>query len=102
MVWISLFIVALVSGATVGLIASIARTKGHRMSAITAGVLAAVSACGLAIAYMAYLQTRAGTLPPDHFYHSVLGNAVVVGGMVVSFAVVLGAIASYVLVVRQH
>ncbi len=102
MVWISLIIVALVSGAIVGLIAAIARTKGHRVGAITAATLAAISACGLAAAYMAYLQTRAGTLPPDHFYHSVLGNAVVVGGMVMSFAVLLGIAASYVLILRHR
>lgn len=102
MVWISLIAVALISGGVFGVLAAIRRTKGRATASLVSAITGLAAAIGLALGYAAYLQTRAGTLPPDHFYHSVTGNAVVVGGMIVSFAVIVGVLAHFLLILRKR
>ncbi|MBX9684632.1 MAG: hypothetical protein K2X41_12680 [Hyphomicrobium sp.] len=96
MVWITLIVVALLSGSVFGLLAAIVRTKGRR-AALGSGATLFVGCCiGGAFAYSAYLDTRHGSLPPEHFYNSVLGNVVVVGGLVFSVSGILGIAAAFV------
>ena len=50
---------------------------------------------------MAYLKTRTGGLAPDDFLNSVLGNVVVVGGMIASFGALLGIVLAYLTVLKR-
>lgn len=101
MVWITLIALAVSSGMTFGLIAAIVRTKGRSAASMAGAILALGALLTAALAYSAYLETRHGALPPDHFYNTVLGNIVVVGGLVASAGAILGLIAAYVALIKR-
>lgn len=101
MVWITLIALAISSGLAFGLVAAIVRTKGRRAAMMSSAALALAALATAALAYSAYLETRQGALPPDHFYNTVLGNIVVVGGLVASAGTILGLIAAYVALIKR-
>ncbi len=96
MVWITLGVVALLSGSVFGLLAAIVRTRGRPAALGCAALLLIGCLAGGTFAYSAYLETRHGTLPPEHFYNSVLGNFVVVGGLVSAVGGILGIAAAFI------
>ena len=101
MVWITLIALAVSSGMIFGLMTAVVRTKGRRAAMISNAALACVALLTAALAYAAYLETRHGALPPDHFYNTVLGNIVVVGGLVASAGAIVGLIAAYVVLIKR-
>lgn len=100
LVWIVLLTIAAACGAAFGAVAGALRFRG-RVAAVSVAMalfIGCLAAGGLA--YAAYLSQRHGSLPPDHFLNSVIGNAVVVGGLLASVGGLIGLAASYLILLR--
>ena len=102
MAWIILGTIAASFGAAFGLIAGAARLRGRGAGKRTAAALLIACLVAGGFAYSAYLAQRHGALPPDHFYNSVLGNIVIVGGLLASVGGALGSIAAYLALLRER
>ncbi|MGQ0455853.1 MAG: hypothetical protein ACT4OU_02200 [Hyphomicrobium sp.] len=100
MIWFVLASIAVAFGAAFGGVAGALRFRGVRSAARLSWGLVIFCLAGAAVAYWAYVQQRHGAWPPDHFLSSVLGNIIVVGGLLVSIGGALGAVAAYVALLR--
>ncbi len=84
------------------LIAGITLAKGVRSGRYAAGVLLAVIALAGGASWGLYWATKRGELSPEDFYNGVLGNAVVVGGLLAAVGAVLGVLAAFYTVLRRR
>lgn len=91
MVWVAILILAIATGVTIGVAARNASLKG-RVIAMRSNLATALIGFALAgLSYAAVLAGRRGTFAPDHPINGVIGNAVVVGGLVVGVGMLMGA-----------
>jgi hypothetical protein len=101
MIWIIIATIAAAFGAAFGAVAGAARFRGGQAGSRMALALLLLFFAAGSFAYSAYLDQRHGALAPDHFYNSVFGNIVIVGGLLTSIGGALGALAAYFAVVRR-
>ncbi len=84
------------------LIAGITLAKGVRRGRFAAGMLLAAIALAGGTSWGIYWATKRGALSPEDFYNGVLGNAVVVGGLLAALGAVLGVLAAFASVLRRR